>query len=370
MPELFIVMAGLLVAAGPPTTGHASPKPMPASGPLRISKANPRYFADGSGRAVYLTGSHTWGNLSDFPRAQNPPFDYPAYLDFLGRYQHNFIRLWAGDVLDRRPSLYVRTGPGKATDGEPRVDLTRLNQDYFDRLRERVVTARDRGIYVGIMLFRPDYAQRVDWPNHLFNPANNVQELSGDTNGDKSGAEAYDLSVPRITRIQEEYVRKVVDTVNDLDNVLYEIGNEGDHSSVPWQYHFIRYIKKYEAGKPKQHPVGMTSVFDLVGGTWATRNEPLWKSPADWISPGLDPYKDNPPAADGSKVIIADVDHIWPSAPQRGWVWKCFVRGYQPILWTGIPVGNPPGSQATNRRPCAAAWARRAGLPSGWTWPR
>ena len=29
-----------------------------------------------------------------------------------------------------------------------------------------------------------------------------------------------------MTALQEAYVRKVIDTVNDLDNVLYEITNE------------------------------------------------------------------------------------------------------------------------------------------------
>ena len=136
-------------------------------------------------------------------------------------------------------------------------------------------------------------------------------------------------------------MRKVVDTVNDLDNVLYEIGNEGDLTSVPWQYHFIRFIKRYEAGKPKQHPVGMTAVFNILKGDWATDNRVLFESPADWISPGLDPYKDNPPAADGKKVIIADVDHIWPTAPHRGWIWKCLLRGIQPILMDWYCYGDP-----------------------------
>ena len=33
---------------------------------------------------------------------------------------------------------------------------------------------------------------------------------------------------------QRAYVRQVVDTVNDLDNVLYEIGNEMCVGSVEW----------------------------------------------------------------------------------------------------------------------------------------
>ena len=43
----------------------------PAAGPLRVHPQNPRYFtdgttnADGSLKAVFLTGSHTWSNLQD-----------------------------------------------------------------------------------------------------------------------------------------------------------------------------------------------------------------------------------------------------------------------------------------------------------------
>ena len=60
------------------------PSRRPAGGPLRVHPDNRRYFTDGSGRAVYLTGSHTWANLVDMgPRNPPPRFDFNAYLDFL-----------------------------------------------------------------------------------------------------------------------------------------------------------------------------------------------------------------------------------------------------------------------------------------------
>src|SRR5260370_35554005 len=37
----------------------------PATGPLRRLDSNPRYFTDGSGKAVFLTGSHNWPNFKD-----------------------------------------------------------------------------------------------------------------------------------------------------------------------------------------------------------------------------------------------------------------------------------------------------------------
>jgi hypothetical protein len=191
------------------------------------------------------------------------------------------------------------------------------------------------------MLFSPDGAKREDWDHLLYNPANNVQGIDADTNKDGSGAEAYDLSLPGITAYQEAFAHKVIDTVNDLDNVLYEIGNEGDLTSVRWQRHFIDLIKRHEAGKPKQHPVGMTAVFNILDGSWATDDSVLLSSQADWISPVKSQYKDDPPAADGKKVIIADVDHIWPAAPHRGWIWECFLRGLQPILMDQYSYGDP-----------------------------
>lgn len=35
------------------------------NGPLRVSSVNRRYFTDNTGKAIFLTGSHTWGNLVD-----------------------------------------------------------------------------------------------------------------------------------------------------------------------------------------------------------------------------------------------------------------------------------------------------------------
>ena len=64
-----------------------------ATGPLRAHPSNPRYFTDGSGKAIYLTGSHTWNNFTDRGTGDPPaPFDFDSYLDFLQEYGHNFVR--------------------------------------------------------------------------------------------------------------------------------------------------------------------------------------------------------------------------------------------------------------------------------------
>ena len=138
-------------------------RPNQSKGPLKLNQSNPRYFTDGSGKAIYLTGSHNWKNLVEGGDADPPDaFDYQGYLNFLNNHNHNFIRLWAWRAPKNRggtkfayslPQPWPRTGPGIALDGKPKFDLSRFNQLYFDRLRSRVVAARDKGIYVSVMLF-------------------------------------------------------------------------------------------------------------------------------------------------------------------------------------------------------------------------
>ncbi len=165
-------------------------------------------------------------------------------------YHHNFFRLWRWEtpkwnddeplgVKYAQPHPWMRTGPGVANDGKPKFDLTRMNSVYFDRLRERIVAAKARDMYVSVMLFEGWEVQFLDaWTYHPFNASNNVNQIEGDANHDGRGIE-YNTLVPspmgeRVLAAQESYVRKVVDTVNDLDSVLYEIRNEAGGYSAAW----------------------------------------------------------------------------------------------------------------------------------------
>jgi len=320
-------------------TTHAAP----TQGPLRVHPSNPRYFSDSTGRAVLLVGAHTWNNLQDMGESDPPPpFDWDAYLDFLTDHHHNFVRTWRWELTlwdtkangeDRRhfcaPHPWPRTGPGNALDGRPKFDLSRFDEDYFARLRSRVMSAGRRGVYVSVMLFEGWGMQfvRDAWRAHPFNPDNNVSGIGSDPNSDGKGLEVHELSDPQMTAVQEAHVRKVLDTLGDLDNVLYEISNENHPASTEWQYHMIRLIHDYESTRPMQHPVGMT--FQYQGGS----NRTLFESPAEWVSPNPEGgYSDDPPPADGSKVIISDTDHLWGIGGNREWVFKTLCRGMNPIF--------------------------------------
>lgn len=338
MQVLFLApIAGVAACGSTPL----QPTRPPLTGPLHVSTENPRYFADPAGRIVYLTGAHTWSTLQDYGFADPPrPFAYEAFLDSLVAWNHNFFRLWRWEQAAWQtettrdywfaPLPYARTGPGLALDGKPKFDLTRFDQGYFDRLHERAARAGARGVYVAVMLFNgwsTEGKQRQlgqPWRGHPFNAANNINSVDGDPDGDGEGTETHTLRLPQVVALQERYVRKVVATLNDLDNVLFEVSNESPSTSADWQYHIIRVVRHAEAGRAKQHPVGMTG-FNPISD-----NAPLINSPADWISPDAD--VEHPPPANGDKVVLWDTDHLCGICGDRHTVWKAFVSGHNVVF--------------------------------------
>ena len=346
--------AGGMVVSG--VGGAGGTGPSTTLGPLRVSTVNRRYFADRNGKIVYLTGSHTWGNFRDRGLTDPPaPFDFNLFLDFLASHNHNFIRLWAWeqahswnnnlDMLKRffTPFPWQRTGPGTANDGKPQFDFTKFDQSFFDRLRGRVTAAAARGLYVSVMMFDGwDVANACNPADGGFpyGPSNNVNGISV-----AGCTDVQTLAIPAVTAIQDTYVKKVIDTVNDLDNVLYEIANEPTGGATPWQYHMIDLIKQYEAAKPNQHPVGMST-------PGAGDDPAILASHADWIAP-VDPYM----LSDGTKVVLNDTDHslYWTTLQsigpdgQRNWAWKTLTLGASPLfmdpyLEVWPPRNNPSGN--------------------------
>jgi 4-amino-4-deoxy-L-arabinose transferase-like glycosyltransferase len=327
----------------PVRIADTQPPSLPTAGPLRVDPRNPRYFADKHGNVVLLAGSHTWENLQDAGRLAPVPFDYGSYLNYLVANGHNFMRLYSWEQAnwalwrpyDWRiwPNVFRRTGPGNALDGGLRFNLDELDLDYFERLRSRVKAARDRGIYVAIMLFNGFSIERKGehlenpWRGHPFNSENNINGIDGDENGDGEGREIHSTPNAGVVHFQEKYVAGVIDAVSDLDNVLYEISNEDQPGSMAWQRHMVGFIRRYESTKGVRHPVGITSEYP--GG----KNEDLFAGPADWIAPNPENgYDHDPPPATGNKVIVADTDHIYGTGGDRVWVWKSLTRGLNVLL--------------------------------------
>ena len=127
-------------------------RPQAIAAPLVVS-SNPHYFQDAQGRALILAGSQTWNTLQDWGSNGSPQaLDFPAFIQFLTAHGQNFTLLWRVEMpkfcslpstassppdFTVSPQPWQRTGPGKATDGGLKFDLTRFDQGYFDRLRAR-----------------------------------------------------------------------------------------------------------------------------------------------------------------------------------------------------------------------------------------
>ncbi|MBZ5593747.1 MAG: DUF6298 domain-containing protein [Acidobacteriia bacterium] len=343
----------------------------PATGPLRVHPQNPRYFADASGRPVFLTGAHTWANLQDTGVAPVPTFDWQGYLGMMLSHNHNFMRLWGWqqsawapwtpDKILFEPVLYMRTGPGTALDGGPKFDLKKFNPAYFDRMFARLTECRDRGIYCAVQLFQGFSSNKgyhcgsLTWSGHPYNAQNNINGIDGDKDGDK----VVDWDQPAVRELHAAYLQKVVDTVASLDNVLYEVINEAGVKD--WDWWVVDTVHKMETEKGKRHPVGLT-------GAGSERMEEMMASPADWISPFGRKFLFDPPAWDGKKVSVNDTDHLWGHGGTVSWAWKSFVRGHNTLLMDSWdPIAGSPCPEVN--------WGPRPGYPlrdlnrrDDWTW--
>ena len=351
-------LAGLRVDSalglvGTPSTNRG--RRQPATGPLRVHPENPRYFTDGRGQAVRLAGHQIFCDVQDNSFSKKLTYenkqalDWAWYLDFAAARNLNFLRNWiiwstGSGVVDpartASPMMYRRTGPGRAADGLPKFDLRRFNQAFFDRLRQRMQQAGKRGLYVSLMLFEPygfGPGENSLWKGNVFNKSNNINGIDVNTDGNDWGTEFFYTKDPTVRTLQYAYVDKVIDTVNDLDNVLYEVANEV--YAPEWQYDIIRHIHKYEAAKPKQHLVYMSPGGRTANGKWTdVAPAELRNGPADCIGIKLAPratFLTNPPVANPAKPVLWDNDHGMARLDPcpHSMPWQAFTRGYHFVLY-------------------------------------
>jgi hypothetical protein len=325
----------------------------PLTGPLRVSR-NPNYFEDGSGSPLILCGSQTWNTLQDWGTGGSiQSLDFDAFVSFLKAHGHNFTLLWRTELpkfsnlpvtpahppdFTVSPHPWMRTGPGLATDGGLRFDLTKFDRTYFGRLRTRVDALNRAGIYAGVYLFIGEWVLRFRGPTdgYPFSALNNVNGVDDGYRGGptESGLASVTMTGTNlITNFQDDYVRKTIDTLNDLPNVLWIVSEEAPMKSTWWNNYLISLVRAYERGKPCQHPIG-----------YATLENPsdsiLYNSDADWVAPWawISPSNSCGTGIPSCKVNINDSDHsyfgMWNDPPQknRNYAWENFTTGNQVLF--------------------------------------
>jgi hypothetical protein len=355
-------------------------------GPLRQSTVNTRYFVNPAGNAVFLAGSHTWDDFQDTDTnvgSTPAAFDFNGYVNFLKAHNHNVTILWRKDLPEycgwnfsgstwrMAPWPWLRPGPGVATDGNPKFDLTQFNQAYFDRLRARVQQLQASGIYAIVELFDGNQltSARCSTDGYTFTGTNNVNGVDDGYTSGTAGVNSVTMTANNaITTFQDAYLKKTVDTLNDLPNVIWEIAEEQPGASMTWWApHMMGLAKAYEGGgvfegttytaKALQHPVGIGSLnfFDQSDTT-------LYSSIATWVAPTLaaSAFPSNVPVNNNGKVAINDSDHslgykAFTNADGsiqdqnlRGYIWENVTQGAEGLIfmdpyviyWQGSPVRN------------------------------
>ena len=358
-------------------------------GPLKQSTVNTRYFVNPAGNAVFMAGSHTWNdfqdtdtNISSAPAAM----DFNAFVNVLKQQGHNATILWhkdlpeycdwnfSGSVWRMAPWPWQRPGPGVATDGNAKFDLTQFHQPYFDQLRARVLQLQQNGIYAIVELFDGNQltSARCSTDGYVFSGPNNVNGVSDGYSSGSSGTNSYTMTTNNaITNFQDAYVKKVVDTLNDLPNVIYEVAEEEPAASMTWWApHMMGLVRAYEGGgtfegttytaKAQQHPVGIGSL-----NATAPNDATLYSSIADWIAPTVNTnfsnqFPSNVSTNNQGKVVINDSDHSLgyksflnadgsvQDQNLRGYLWENLTNGAEgvvfmdpyEIFWQGSPVRN------------------------------
>jgi hypothetical protein len=255
------------------------PLPAPAQGApprgraLSIYAPNPAYFQSAQGKPLLFIGDYQASPTGPTAVPIDPNYDYELYLDTLKAAGLNFAKVWINYGIEaeydsetsfggyHRFNLmpYLRAGPGLANDGRAKYDLTKFNPLYFDRVAAFCAAARERGIYLHLVLIDA-WIFRVPslWKFHAYNRANNVNDVDGDPTGTGRSTDpeqgSCSLGNAHVLEVEKAYIRRLVDTVNDFDNILFEVANE-NYYNPRWELSLAAYVHDYEESKPRHHLV-------------------------------------------------------------------------------------------------------------------
>ncbi len=255
--------------------------------PVGIWPSNPHYFFFRGKPLVFVTSDHHYGAVID------RDFDFVRYLNYLAKNAMNLTRIYpggmfeppdkylAGNPLGPRPGRQIlpwgkssQTGahPSLAEPGQPslKFDLDRWNPAYFERLRDYLEFARQKGIVVEVAFFNGMYADC--WPLMPMYHDNNIQGV-GQYEASECGLfTTMDPKNLAVARYQKAYVAKIAAELNSFDNLIFDLCDEPslqgrpdgsivtlpDSQVVPWLNAMKEAFLEAEASLPKKHILGQT----------------------------------------------------------------------------------------------------------------
>jgi hypothetical protein len=317
---------------------------------LGIHPLNPRYFTDNSRDPILFAGSHTWwlmqSGSTDGHATLNPSTSLSRTIDFLDYVQgfgHNYVRYWQGfSYANYMPKTNF---PWVWDNGTSKFNLNNFNQSYFDDLSACIAEIERRNMYAGVIIFGSAVGIRSNFGNVAWSDTKNSNGL-GFTSVDTFFNAHTSDNVRRAA--QCALIRKTVDTLNNFDNIVWEIINEANEAGKEWQYWMIDYLRQYEAEqKPKQHLIGIGGIQDYDDDESSDVFElgvNEWVSPENSTNPNSyddqsGSYRKMGGLADyRGKVVIVDSDHLFgystsgQATSMRHAVYRSFTRGNHYIL--------------------------------------
>jgi hypothetical protein len=206
---------------------------------ISLHPENPKYFLFRGKPLALITATEHYGSVV------NAAFDFERYLQDAADKRMTLTRLFLlfreqqsarnpySPIKPDTPDFltpFLRTGPGKALDGERKFDLDKWNPAYFERLHRFLKRASELGIVVEVTLFSNSYGDSV-WALHPFHSKNNVNGLKPIEWPEYTTLKSNDLFSRQVS-----YVRKIIQETSRYDNLYYEICNEpgggvANHSS-------------------------------------------------------------------------------------------------------------------------------------------
>lgn len=222
--------------------------------PIALHPENPHYFLYKGKPTVLITSGEHYGAVL------NPDFDYAKYLETLAADGLNMTRVFTGayvepvgafkieqNTLAPRPGRFIcpwlRTAiPGYANGGN-KFDLTKWDDEYFNRLKDFMSEAEKRNIIVELALFCPFYGDH-QWQ---LSPMNDINNINGGAPADRTHVYTLDKS-QSLLAVQENLVKKIIQELKPFNNLIYEICNEPYFGGVTmeWQHHMAALIREEE----------------------------------------------------------------------------------------------------------------------------
>lgn len=189
----------------------------------------------------------SFGGLSDFTfYANSDAFDYQlwadwaaehgmnhlrAYPPFSWKYVENFAQENGGDV-ENVLFPYKETSPGSR-----QFDLTQFDDAYWARFRAQCEYLQSKGIIIHLLMMNGWQlrTEEKNWGGHFFNPENNVNGFTDVLAGNRLGFyKSVDLQQSELVAAQQAWLKKIVDTTADLDNVYYDLVHEIAENYEDW----------------------------------------------------------------------------------------------------------------------------------------